>query len=82
MGKPSFRLKDNINPVKISTDLDKKPRFLITHPETKAQFEFGEEELFLISLLDGKRTTSELLKTFNEQFSLSLNEDTFLGFLG
>jgi len=73
---------NNVNPVKISGDSDAKPKYLITHPETKAQFEFGEEELFLITLLDGKRTTSELLNTFNKKFTLSLNEDTFVKFLG
>lgn len=81
MDKPPFRLINNVNPVKISGDSGAKPRYLITHPETKAQFEFGEEELFLITLLDGKRTTSELLNTFNKKFSLSLNEDAFVKFL-
>jgi multidrug resistance efflux pump len=81
MHKPAYQLRDNINPVKISGDSGSSGRYLLTHPDTNVQFELGEEELYLLNFLDGRRDTSELLAAFNEKFSLSLNEETFGKFL-
>jgi multidrug efflux pump subunit AcrA (membrane-fusion protein) len=56
-------------------------RYVVKNPRSGEFFHIGEQEQFLLSLLDGTHTPQDVCTAFSEQFREPLSESDFDGFL-
>ncbi|SYZ73855.1 conserved membrane hypothetical protein [Candidatus Zixiibacteriota bacterium] len=79
MDKPS-KIRDDLI-IRENVKGDGTKVYVIKDPLTEAYFQVGEPEYFIISILDGTKSVSEIAADFKQRFQVDIELETIDGFL-